>query len=60
VEVLEQWVLLEGAFHAVYGIDLEDALTTRTFRWFSVRVAYLLAHDNPFGRFFAPRPPEQT
>jgi len=58
--VLEQWVLLEAAFHAVYGIDLEQVLHTRSFRWFSVRVTYLLAHDNPFGRFFAPKQPTPT
>lgn len=48
----DPWELLEGAFQATYNIDLDNILTSRTFRWFAARVTYLLADDNPYSRQF--------
>lgn len=54
--MLEQWVLVEGAFHAVFGVDLSEALHVKSWRWFWTRVMYLLRDDNALSRYFAPKP----
>jgi hypothetical protein len=56
--VLNEWDLLEGAFHDVFGVDLVEVMqeNVKTWRWFTVRVAYLLHGDNPLSRHFAPKP----
>jgi hypothetical protein len=58
--VLEQWDLLEASFHAVYGVDLADVWSVKTWRWFAVRVSGLLAADTPLARHFAPTPTEAS
>ena len=60
--ILDQWAILEPAFHMRYGVDLEDALHVKSWRWFTVRVLYLIfADDNALARVLAPsrfQPPE--
>lgn len=56
--VLEEWDLLEAAFDHVFGYDLVEIMreNVKTWRWFIARVSYLLQHDNPLARHFAPKP----
>lgn len=52
---------MEGAFQHRLGIDLEEALHKRSFRWFLTRLAYLLNDpENLLYRRFVkpPEPPE--
>lgn len=55
-QVLNEWVLLEGAFQAELGIDLEDVLRVKSWRWFFTRIRYLMSTDNALSRRFAPKP----
>jgi len=59
---MNSWRVLEGAFQLCLGIDLEEVWHRKTWRWFTARVAILLADDNPFGRLMNPQPvkDEQT
>jgi hypothetical protein len=55
-DVLEEWPLVEGAFQHVYQLDLSDLLHTRSWRWFAVRVSYLIAvPGNPLNTVFGPK-----
>jgi hypothetical protein len=44
--------LVEGTFQSVLGIDLDRAWRKRSWRWFSLRLSYLLRTDTPLQRFF--------
>lgn len=55
-KIIENWRILEGAFQAVLNIDLEELFHRKSWRWFSTRVAYLLADNNPFSRAVFPPP----
>jgi hypothetical protein len=59
-QIIEQWVLLEGAFDATFRYDLSELLHVKTWRWFWVRVQYLLRTDNPLNRHFLPPPEEEA
>lgn len=48
------WSLVEGAFHSVFGIDLESVWRRKSWRWFDTRVKFLLSTDTPLSRYFAP------
>ncbi|HEY2644841.1 MAG TPA: hypothetical protein VGI56_13885, partial [Galbitalea sp.] len=50
--IFEQWVLVEGCFQTVFGIDLEDEWLHRSWRWFDVRLSYLLQNPNPLRDHF--------
>ena len=53
----ERWSLVEYAFHAQLGIDLEDVWRRKSWRWFSARVSGLLSDpESLLARFFAPDP----
>lgn len=56
--VLNQWFLLEPAFHSTFNVDLEEVLHSKTWRWFATRVSFLLITDNPLARHFAPKSEE--
>lgn len=57
--ILGSWRVLEGAFQLRLGIDLEEVWASKTWRWFSARVAILLADDNPFARLLNPAPAKE-
>lgn len=42
--VFDSWMVLELDFQAIWGIDLEPLLHTRSFRWFRLRLIALLGH----------------
>lgn len=54
--VLEQWPLVEGGFHAVYGVDLVAIWPTVDWRWVRTRLGYLLMSDTPLARYFTRKP----
>lgn len=35
------------------GVELEDEFPKRTWRWFAVKVGYILNSDNPLARKFS-------
>lgn len=43
--VFDSWMVLELDFQAIWGIDLEPLLHTRSFRWFRLRLIGLLGHS---------------
>lgn len=53
--MLGAWALVVPAFHHAFGIDLDEARHTVTWKWFAGRVAYLLDQDNPLARHFGYR-----
>jgi hypothetical protein len=55
-QIVEEWDLLEVSFTTFYGIELEDAYRTRSWRWFCVKVRGLLMNSTPIARHFAPEP----
>lgn len=58
IEVLSHWVQLEGDMHYYFGADLEDpAVKARPWRWFAVRVDWLMSRDSTLRR--AVRPPKE-
>ena len=54
LSIFEQWPLVEGSFQAVFGIDLERVWRRKSWRWFAVRITYLLQTDTALNRFFRP------
>lgn len=44
--VFDSWVVLELDFQAIWGIDLEPLIHTRSFRWFRLRLLGLLGHPH--------------
>jgi hypothetical protein len=54
--ILEQWPLVEGGFHAVYGVDLVAVWDTVDWRWFRTRLGYLLVSETPLARYFTRKP----
>ena len=61
VEIFEQWPLIEATFaHEYPGVDLEDEVPRRTWRWFRVRLNHLLSTENALSRHFrAQEPPDE-
>jgi hypothetical protein len=58
--IAQAWALVEFAFHAHLGVDLDAMRGARSWRWFVVRVRGLLTSDTALARHFAPEPdPEQ-
>lgn len=53
-QVVAEWDLLEVSFSTFYGIELEDAYRTRSWRWFRVKIRGLLQNDTPLMRHFMP------
>lgn len=53
-EIFDQWVLLESDFHEFYGVDLEQVLRERSWRWFRTRVVGLFSCDSRLYRYFKP------
>jgi hypothetical protein len=49
-------VLLFGAFHSELGIELEDVLASKTWRWLWTRIQYLMLSDNALSRRLSPPP----
>jgi hypothetical protein len=49
--------LVVAAFHAEFGTQLDDVAvrSSLTWKWFTIRVSYLLSTDNPLGRHFGYR-----
>lgn len=42
-DLIEQWRLIEIDFTVIHHLELEDELPRRSWRWFGVKVAGLLA-----------------
>lgn len=57
-ELLGHWRILEGTFHQTFGVDLAEVWHRKSWRWFTARIATLLAGDNPLSQLVAP-PPKQ-
>lgn len=54
-QLFDAWPLIEADFQQVYGVDLEHAIRTRSWRWFAVRCMGLLSSpDTRIHRRFAP------
>jgi hypothetical protein len=52
----EAWPALVADFRSEYGVDLEDAVHTHSWRWFAFLATGLLsAPDSRIFRRFAPR-----
>jgi len=51
---LAEWQLIERDLHQVYGIDVHEALDTRSWRWLSSRIVGLLETECRISHFFAP------
>lgn len=57
LEILEHWNVLEADLHHYFGIDMcSDVVRKRDWRWFAVRVYWLMGRDTAILR--AVRPPE--
>lgn len=56
-QALNEWYLIEGEFDDRWGYDLSELLHTKTWRWFWVRLRYLMSTDSAIRRRLAP-PPE--
>ncbi len=56
--LVEKFGLIEADFSSEYGVELADVFHVRTWRWFSVKVAGLMAADTRIARHFAPAPNE--
>jgi hypothetical protein len=59
-DIIAQWSLLEADFSSEYGVELEDAFLTRSWRWFTVKLSGLLAADTRLSRHFRPEPPQEA
>lgn len=58
LEILEHWDTLEADLHHYFQIDMgSDIVRQRDWRWFAVRVKWLLQQDSATAR--AVRPPEE-
>ncbi|MDK8241729.1 hypothetical protein [Corynebacterium coyleae] len=58
LEILEHWDALEADLHHYFQIDMgSDIVRQRDWRWFAVRVKWLLKQDSATAR--AVRPPEE-
>jgi hypothetical protein len=53
-ELIGQWSLLECDFGTQYGVELEDAIKIRTWRWFRVKCEGILAAETRINRYFFP------
>lgn len=59
IEVLGEWDVLEADMHHYFGVDLDsDVVRKRDWRWFAVRVYWLLGNDTLLRRVL--RPPKDT
>lgn len=49
-DILAHETAIEADLHQTYGIDYEDALDTRSWRWLSLRILGLLSTDSRIHR----------
>ncbi|OPC83003.1 hypothetical protein B4N89_20535 [Embleya scabrispora] len=54
-QILDHEDAVEADLHQVYGIDYDDALDRRSWRWMAVRIAGLLSTDSRLYRALTPR-----
>jgi hypothetical protein len=53
--VIGAWALVVPAFRHAFGVDLDAARHTVSWKWFARHTAYLLEQDNPLARHFGYR-----
>ncbi len=54
--ILGEWPVVEADLHETYGIDIEDVLHTRSWRWLRIRILGLLSTESRLARLINPPP----